>query len=180
MRVAVVSKTVWLWSSSFLLLPPFHREPTCRVTLNGVMSVQVWFCVCICVESVTVIPGIALKHYSHPLLWLWQRNSSSSSSTMDEASSRRLAVLERQCCAGPGPSSSRQSQQEQQQQSSYASVTGSPSSYARVHGQVSRAPANWREIQVVARERLEEVKYAKSEEGIAKVGKLLQQMAVAN
>lgn len=94
------------------------------------------------------------------------------SSNMDEASSRRLAVLERQCCAGPGPSSSRQSQQEQQQQqnSSYASATGSPPSYARVHGQVSRAPANWREIQVVARERLEEVKYAKSDEGIAKVG----------
>lgn len=81
--------------------------------------------------------------------------------TMDEAS-RRLAVLERQCCAGPGPSSSSQS-------SSYASATASPSSYARVHGQVSREPARWREIQVVAKERLEEVKYAKSDEGIAKV-----------
>jgi naphthoate synthase len=77
-------------------------------------------------------------------------------------------VLERQCCAEPGPSSSSLSQQTTQA-SSYASATGTPSSYARVHGRVSREPAKWREIQIVAKERLEEVKYAKSEEGIAKV-----------
>jgi naphthoate synthase len=77
-------------------------------------------------------------------------------------------VLERQCCAGPGPSSTSLSQQSTQA-SSYASATGTPSSYARVHGQVSREPAKWREIQHVAKEQLEEVKYAKSEDGIAKV-----------
>jgi hypothetical protein len=95
-----------------------------------------------------------------------QRTDQVCNCIMDEAS-RRLAVLERQCCAGPGPSSSSLSQQ--QQSSSYASVTGTPSSYARVHGHVSQEPARWREIQCVAKERLEEVKYAKSDEGIAKV-----------
>jgi naphthoate synthase len=95
---------------------------------------------------------------------------------MDEAS-RRLAVLERQCCAGPGPSSSLA--QQGAQQSSYASATGTPSSYARVHGQVSREPAHWREIQCVAKEQLSEVKYAKSEEGIAKVQKSTMTAAVA-
>jgi len=86
---------------------------------------------------------------------------------MDEAG-RRLAVLERQCCAGSGPSSS-SNVQCVPHSSSYASATSTPSSYARVHGQVSREPACWREIQCVAREQLEEVKYAKSDEGIAKV-----------
>lgn len=85
---------------------------------------------------------------------------------MDEAG-RRLAVLERQCCAGPGPSSSNRLQDVPR--SSYASASSTPSSYARIHGQVSREPACWREIQCVAREQLEEVKYAKSDEGVAKV-----------
>ena len=54
--------------------------------------------------------------------------------------------------------------------SSHASATGKPSSYARVHGAPSRAPAQWRRIDVVAKERLEEVKYEKAVgEGIAKV-----------
>lgn len=54
--------------------------------------------------------------------------------------------------------------------SSYASATGQPSTYARVHGEVSRAPARWRSISRVAKEQLEDVKYEKAEgEGIAKV-----------
>lgn len=120
--------------------------------------------------SDTLLPGILHIVTERQQLW---------NCIMDEAS-RRLAVLERQCCAGPGPSSSSLSQQ--QQSSSYASVTGTPSSYARVHGTVSREPARWREIQYVAKEGLEEVKYAKSDEGIAKVVnadmKLLQMAVV--
>lgn len=55
---------------------------------------------------------------------------------------------------------------------SYASATGQPSSYARVHGEVSRAPAHWRRIDTVAKEELREVRYEKAvEEGIAKVGR---------
>ncbi len=54
--------------------------------------------------------------------------------------------------------------------SSYASATGTPSSYARVHGEVSRKPAQWNRIQVVAKEQLEDIKYEKAQgEGIAKV-----------
>lgn len=54
---------------------------------------------------------------------------------------------------------------------SYATATGQPSSYARVHGEVSRAPARWRRIDTVAKEQLREVKYEKAiGEGIAKVG----------
>lgn len=91
---------------------------------------------------------------------------------MDEAT-RRLTILERQCCAGPGPGS-RSSITLQHETShgtrSYASATGNPSSYARVHGQVSRAAAQWRTIDRVAKEFLLEVKYAKCDEGIAKVG----------
>ncbi|EFN52039.1 hypothetical protein CHLNCDRAFT_139232 [Chlorella variabilis] len=53
---------------------------------------------------------------------------------------------------------------------SYASATGRPSSYARVHGEVSRAPAQWRRIDTVAKEELREVRYEKAVgEGIAKV-----------
>ncbi|GFH09328.1 uncharacterized protein HaLaN_04441, partial [Haematococcus lacustris] len=51
---------------------------------------------------------------------------------------------------------------------SYASIGGQPSSYARVHGDVSREPAVWRDIGVVGKEQLKEVLYAKAE-GIAKV-----------
>lgn len=55
--------------------------------------------------------------------------------------------------------------------SSYATATGRPTSYARVHGEASRAPAVWRRIESVQRERLEDVKYEKAVgEGIAKVG----------
>lgn len=55
--------------------------------------------------------------------------------------------------------------------SSHASVDGRPSSYARVHGDVSRAPAVWQSIKTVAKEHLEDVKYEKAQgEGIAKVG----------
>lgn len=55
---------------------------------------------------------------------------------------------------------------------SYASATGRPSSYARVHGSASRAPARWRRIDTVAKEQLREVRYEKAQgEGIAKVGR---------
>eukprot|EP00877_Chromochloris_zofingiensis_P015125 jgi/Chrzof1/9867/Cz04g19010.t1_ECHID[v5.2] len=54
--------------------------------------------------------------------------------------------------------------------SSHASVDGRPSSYARVHGDVSRAPAVWQSIKTVAKEHLEDVKYEKAQgEGIAKI-----------
>jgi hypothetical protein len=58
-------------------------------------------------------------------------------------------------------------------QTPYASAdpSGAPTSYARVHGAVSRAPPRWRRIASVARETLSEVIYEKAEgEGIAKVG----------
>lgn len=55
---------------------------------------------------------------------------------------------------------------------SYASATGRPSSYARVHGSASRAPARWRRIDTVAKEQMREVRYEKAQgEGIAKVGR---------
>ncbi|KAI8476481.1 MAG: ClpP/crotonase-like domain-containing protein [Monoraphidium minutum] len=54
--------------------------------------------------------------------------------------------------------------------SNFATATGSPSSYARVHGEPSRAPAAWREITSVARETLQDVLYHKAAgEGIAKI-----------
>lgn len=56
--------------------------------------------------------------------------------------------------------------------SAFASATGTPSSYARIHGEASRQPARWRRIEVVAKEKLQDVKYEKSEgEGIAKVSR---------
>jgi naphthoate synthase len=51
----------------------------------------------------------------------------------------------------------------------YASATGAPTSYARVHGEPSRAPAQWREITSVGREQLTDVRYHKAAEGIAKI-----------
>ena len=54
--------------------------------------------------------------------------------------------------------------------STYATATGQPSSYARVHGEVSTTPVTWRSIHSVSKETLHEVKYEKSiGEGIAKV-----------
>lgn len=45
-----------------------------------------------------------------------------------------------------------------------------PSSYARIHGQVSRSPPVWRRVDVVAKEQLEEVLYDKAVgEGMVKV-----------
>ena len=77
-----------------------------------------------------------------------------------------LQPVLRSDCSGSGRSESSQGAS-----TSYASVTGRPSSYARVHGEVSRAPAQWRRISTVAKEELREVKYEKAVgEGIAKVG----------
>lgn len=51
----------------------------------------------------------------------------------------------------------------------YASVDGKPNSYARIHGPVSREPAQWRKVPSVAREELTDVIYEKAiGEGIAK------------
>lgn len=55
----------------------------------------------------------------------------------------------------------------------YASVTGQPSSYARVHGQVSTAPVQWRRIERIGQHTLEEVLYDKGE-GMAKVSGTLR------
>ena len=83
-----------------------------------------------------------------------------------QAGELELQPLSRSPCGGserPGRS--------QGASTSYATATGQPSSYARVHGEVSRAPAHWRRIGTVAKEELREVKYEKAVgEGIAKVG----------
>lgn len=74
-------------------------------------------------------------------------------------SAQEVEMMSQLPCTGTQPSSS------------YASVTGEPSSYARVHGQVPRVPAQWRRIHSVAKEDLQDVKYEKAVgEGIAKVG----------
>eukprot|EP00959_Pyramimonas_sp_CCMP1952_P440120 9214303-Pyramimonas_sp.AAC.2 len=51
--------------------------------------------------------------------------------------------------------------------STYASATGRPTSYARVHGEVSREPAEWTNAKVPQGE-LEDVIYQKTPDGIAK------------
>lgn len=78
---------------------------------------------------------------------------------MEDRARSRLEVLSRQFTSASSSSGSDAS-------SSYASATGRPSSYARVHGEVSRAPAAW--VPKVAKEELTDVKYEKAE-GIAKV-----------
>eukprot|EP00798_Chlamydomonas_sp_ICE-L_P022404 gene22404-29515_t len=52
--------------------------------------------------------------------------------------------------------------------SSYATATGSPSSYARIHGEVSREPVGWTRTESVSMEKLTDVLYDKGE-GIAKI-----------
>eukprot|EP00878_Enallax_costatus_P002351 GHUV01002527.1.p1 GENE.GHUV01002527.1~~GHUV01002527.1.p1 ORF type:complete len:336 (+),score=103.71 GHUV01002527.1:2133-3140(+) len=88
---------------------------------------------------------------------------------MDEQSLRRLQVIERQLAGQVAAPQQLSRCETAGGSSSYAAATGQPSSYARVHGEVSRAPAVWRRIDSVAKERLEEVKYEKSDEGIAKI-----------
>ena len=56
----------------------------------------------------------------------------------------------------------------QQASSSYKSISGKPNSYAKVHGEVSRKPAQWEAISSVQGEKLEDLEYHKAE-GIAKV-----------
>ena len=53
--------------------------------------------------------------------------------------------------------------------SQFASATGSKSSYAQVHGAVSRAKATWRSVLRVSGCDLQDVRYDKSDEGIAKI-----------
>ena len=97
---------------------------------------------------------------------------------MDPTATRRLQVLSGQLAPStsevapsdiaPQPTSSHSGGQ-----SSYASATGQPTSYARIHGEVSRGPANWIRIDSIGKEPLEEVKYEKAQgEGIAKVGRI--------
>lgn len=101
---------------------------------------------------------------------------------MDDRVSHRLAVLSQHLGAPckqqhvgevelqPVAGDSERSSRSAGASTSYASATGRPSSYARVHGEVSRAPAQWRRIASVAKEELLEVKYEKAAgEGIAKV-----------
>ena len=83
-----------------------------------------------------------------------------------QAGEVELQPLSRSACGGSERTGSSQGAS-----TSYATATGQPSSYARVHGEVSRAPAHWRRIGTVAKEELREVKYEKAVgEGIAKVG----------
>lgn len=51
--------------------------------------------------------------------------------------------------------------------STYASATGEPSAYERVHGQVSRHAADWHAVPWC--DQMEDVKYEKCEEGIARI-----------
>mmetsp|Transcript_35460 Transcript_35460/g.100402 ORF Transcript_35460/g.100402 Transcript_35460/m.100402 type:complete len:338 (-) Transcript_35460:491-1504(-) len=53
--------------------------------------------------------------------------------------------------------------------SSIASVPGTESSYARIHDEVPKAPADWQRIDSVAKEVLQEVRYEKAVEGVAKI-----------
>lgn len=86
-----------------------------------------------------------------------------------EDASRRMRVLGGQLGAHQPPQQPERAQLSRS--SAGANASGQPSSsYARVHGEVSRAPAVWRTIDTVAREQLREVKYQKCDEGIAKVG----------
>jgi naphthoate synthase len=85
---------------------------------------------------------------------------------LDEAA-RRLKVIEGQLTSSSSPQS--QVERADTGSSSNSSDDIGRSSYARVHGVVSRAPATYRRIDLVAKELLQEVKYEKSEEGIAKV-----------
>ncbi len=80
---------------------------------------------------------------------------------------RRLGVLANQL--GNATSEQIDRQQTSGASTSYASIDGRPSSYARIHGTVSRSPAAWRRVPVVAKEELREVLYDKAE-GIAKAG----------
>jgi hypothetical protein len=58
-----------------------------------------------------------------------------------------------------------------------AASGGASSSYARIHGEVSRAPAVWRNIPSVAREVLQEVLFEKADsDGIARVRTLHVQL----
>jgi len=52
--------------------------------------------------------------------------------------------------------------------STYASATGRPTSYAQVHGEVSREPAVWSKAKVPQGE-LQDVVYQKTQDGIAKI-----------
>lgn len=106
------------------------------------------------------------------------------SHSMDEQAARRLRSIASHvappsdhAASTSSPASAPASQQPLRAQptasssSSNATATGAPSTYDRVHGEVSRAPPSWRRIPVVAREELREVIYEKAEgEGIAKVG----------
>ena len=83
----------------------------------------------------------------------------------DDASGASCSgALEHHSSAGCGGGivSRRDTAAEGQRRSSYASVTGEASSYARVHGEVSRAPAEWRDFPSVARETLDDVRYQKA------------------
>eukprot|EP00195_Chlamydomonas_chlamydogama_P006856 CAMPEP_0202911746 /NCGR_PEP_ID=MMETSP1392-20130828/55789_1 /ASSEMBLY_ACC=CAM_ASM_000868 /TAXON_ID=225041 /ORGANISM="Chlamydomonas chlamydogama, Strain SAG 11-48b" /LENGTH=343 /DNA_ID=CAMNT_0049602373 /DNA_START=42 /DNA_END=1073 /DNA_ORIENTATION=- len=89
---------------------------------------------------------------------------------------RRLQVLSQQLASGPGcvltmnDTAAQDEASTSSSKPSYASATGRPSSYARVHGDVPRTPAKWRRIPVVAKETLEDVKYEKADdEGIVKI-----------
>ncbi|KAI7837539.1 hypothetical protein COHA_008626 [Chlorella ohadii] len=100
---------------------------------------------------------------------------------MDLRMSRRVTVLSQHLvgedASGAAPAGevelqplSGRAAASQEASTSYASATGRPSSYARVHGSASRAPARWRRIDTVAKEQLREVRYEKAEgEGIAKI-----------
>jgi hypothetical protein len=88
---------------------------------------------------------------------------------MSDRAQKRLSALQGQFSAAGSMPEVELCRMGTSASSSYASATGAPSSYARVHGEVSRAPAVWHRIDSVAKEQLQDVKYEKSPEGIAKV-----------
>lgn len=107
---------------------------------------------------------------------------------MHDSATRRVAALTRQLLPsetgasnGVCSSSSVREQNLVHHATSADSNGKDSSSYARVHGEVSREPANWTSIPSVQQQRLKEVLYDKAlEEGIAKVGPCTCQSCPAN
>lgn len=88
-----------------------------------------------------------------------------------QALSRHLLPTASQELQNDNASSSSSQQQLTTQNASASSVSGrTESSYARVHGAVSREPAAWTNIESVQHQQLQEVLYHKAlDDGIAKV-----------
>ena len=96
---------------------------------------------------------------------------------MQDSSRRRVETLSRQLLPDRlqqdnevCPSNSADQQELTRQATSATDQSIHKSSYARVHGEVSREPADWTNVASVQQQKLHEVLYHKAlQEGIAKV-----------